>query len=961
MGVPCPNCQAPLNPKGLKPGSYKPKCPKCGVVFLLNVPDDPTDTIMARKLPVATAATIAQPNAVADPNSTGNFTEAMDPNATGMSDSPGSDDPYATGNFTEPAAYQSDSSKSSDPFATGNFTEADTSDNDDPESTGAFQQRQANEDANRTAMHSGDDDDAPPQRPAANKSATKKKKPDADGGDDIPEKLGGYEVIKVLGKGGMGAVLLGRQVSLDRKVALKIMHKRLARDPGFVARFTREAYAAAQLVHHNVIQIYDIGEESGTHFFSMEFVPGQSLMELVKSEGKLDIEVAVGYILQAARGLRYGHAQGMVHRDIKPDNLMLNTEGIVKVADLGLVKLPNSEIKTPLSDHRTDEPSEEAPALDDDADADTQQLTRAGTVMGTPAYMPPEQARDSASVDQRADIYSLGCTLYVLVTGKPPYSGKTALEVISKHQTEPLVPPETIVKRVPKALSGILQKMLAKKPEHRFQNMDEVITALETFLGLNRTGPFTPKEEHAVALEKSVASFTSASKSNLKKLASLGFFAVGILAMIILGVTGRVSWAGGVLGLLVMTPVAYFVISGVMGKSFLFAKVREWFFGSRLTDWLTWAGGVILFILTLYIFNFLWAWLGFGVLAVALAFALWSLTDRAEQSAQSEPLDDARIVFKAMRLQGLDEEALRQFVCKYAGKNWESYYEVHFGYEAKLGARAYRKGAITEAAPTYAAWREPAIAWIENRIRARQEAKERKLLEQVEVKALEAKGVSATDAQAQAEELADAMVGQANQAKEAKKEGKKVDLRAMVQAAKAAKRPREGYNIAGIKRQPRGLAQRLNDLLGRRFRFLAGAAVFAIGLLWLNGNKDILQQLLRGVEATASNLSADALNDSSKQAVQTAETISNSQSRMRPLSFLPAGLCHFGLPLGGFMLMISGLFYYGWKPSLVALPGCAIAVLGPALGIPDVGVPAWVISTLVGGVLMLVVARFLRS
>ncbi|HEY1189997.1 MAG TPA: serine/threonine-protein kinase, partial [Gemmata sp.] len=150
-------------------------------------------------------------------------------------------------------------------------------------------------------------------------------------------------MLKVLGKGGMGAVLLGRQLSLDRKVAIKVMHPKIAAHPSFVARFTREAYAAAQLTHHNVIQIYDIGEDHGQHFFSMEFVPGRSLMELVKAEGRLAADVAVGYTLQAARGLRYGHKQGMVHRDIKPDNLMLNTEGIVKVADLGLVKLPGGE------------------------------------------------------------------------------------------------------------------------------------------------------------------------------------------------------------------------------------------------------------------------------------------------------------------------------------------------------------------------------------------------------------------------------------------------------------------------------------------------------------------------------------------------------------------------------------------------------------------------------------------
>ena len=279
MSIPCPHCQSPLNPKGLKPGQFKPKCPKCGNVFVLIVPEDASGTIAVKMLPVGPQH---------DPSQTGDFTE------------PARDDPNSTGNFTETMS--------------------------DPNATGAATPANAGEPTSLLA-------DAP-----------KPKKKGQAAEDAIPIKLGGYEVIKVLGKGGMGAVLLGRQVSLDRKVAIKIMHARLAKDPGFVARFVREAYAAAQLSHHNVVQVFDIGEERGTHFFSMEYVNGKSLMEVVKKDGKLDVEVAVGYILQAARGLRYGHAQGMVHRDIKPDNLMLNTEGIVKVADLGLVKVAGPDL-----------------------------------------------------------------------------------------------------------------------------------------------------------------------------------------------------------------------------------------------------------------------------------------------------------------------------------------------------------------------------------------------------------------------------------------------------------------------------------------------------------------------------------------------------------------------------------------------------------------------------------------
>src|SRR5207248_2045361 len=145
---------------------------------------------------------------------------------------------------------------------------------------------------------------------------------------------------RVLGHGGMGTVYLARQLSLDRPVALKIMSKRWASDPVFVARFTREAYAAAQMWHPNIVAIHDIGEVDGSRFFCMEYVRGQSLADLVKRRGKLDPETAVGYVLQAARGLKHAHERGMIHRDIKPDNLLLDEQGVVKVADLGLVKTP---------------------------------------------------------------------------------------------------------------------------------------------------------------------------------------------------------------------------------------------------------------------------------------------------------------------------------------------------------------------------------------------------------------------------------------------------------------------------------------------------------------------------------------------------------------------------------------------------------------------------------------------
>ncbi len=954
MSVACPKCRSALNVKGLKPGQFKPKCPKCGTTFALVVPEEADGTILAKLLPeksVSKTPPKAAPTvAEAGPDVTGAFTEPPSPERSSAYEPSSAGDPNSTGAFTEvdrgspdrTGAF--DASGEQSPDATGAFTEVDRA----VDKTGAF------------AASGVDDDDAPsgtqqfePSEAPAPKKADKKPEKKAADLANIPDKLGGYEVIKVLGKGGMGAVLLGRQVSLDRKVAIKIMHANLSKNAGFVARFSREAYAAAQLTHHNVVQVYDIGEEKGTHFFSMEFVAGQSLMDLVKDKGKLDPEVAVGYILQAARGLRYGHNQGMVHRDIKPDNLMLNTDGIVKVADMGLVKLPNAEVaqsKDSVGDLDTE--------IDDEEDDG--RLTRAGVVMGTPSYMPPEQALNSANVDGRADIYSLGCSLYVMLTGKPPFSGKTALEVMTRHQTDPVVPPEVIVKRVPKSLSVILLKMLAKNPDDRYQDMDAVITALEGYLGVKESGPFTPKEEHAEQLEKATQKFNGASKRGLKKLASLGFLALCLVGILGCGIAGAYAWAGGFLGLLLATPIAYFVVNGVYSKSVVFGKVRELIFGSRIIDWVQWTFGALLFILALWIFGILWHFLGFAILGIGLAFVLWFLTDRAQDAAREDPINDAKALFKSMRLQGLDEENLRQFVCKYAGDDWEEIYESLFGYEAKLAARAYRKGAIAESSRTFAAWREPVIAGIDARLRGRQEAKERRFLEKVQAKALEAKGVSASEAQDQAAALADALVDGANEVKAAEKAGKKVDLRAVVKAAKSRKPP-EGYNIAGVKRRSMRMKNLLNDWGGRRLRFLVGAAVFAVGLLWLNQNRDVLKGLAAVVEKAAEKGTLDAAGEAGK-------TAGKAVGVMRPLSLavLPEsvakGISHYGTPICGFLLMLTALAWHGWKPSLVAIPGVVIGSMGPMLGIPDVDpIKAWMLSTLIGAILILGVSRFLRS
>lgn len=282
--------------------------------------------------------------------------------------------------------------------------------------------------------------------------------------------LGGYRLLAPLGEGGMGQVFKAVQRRLGRAVAVKVIHQDyLANRPEAIRRFHREARAAAQLSHPNAIRIYDADQDGGRHFIVMELVEGLDLARLVERGGPLPAAVACEYVAQAALGLHHAHELGMIHRDVKPSNLLvarvpsaaragvgdaplleeLRRAGLVKVLDLGLARV-----------------AEQA----DGASA----LTTEGNVMGTPDFIAPEQARNPHGVDGRADLYSLGCTLYYLLAGRPPFPESSALEKLLMHQCDEPLPLEALRSGTPEAVSAVVRRLMAKAPGDRFQS------ALET-------------------------------------------------------------------------------------------------------------------------------------------------------------------------------------------------------------------------------------------------------------------------------------------------------------------------------------------------------------------------------------------------------------------------------------------------------------------------------------------------
>jgi serine/threonine-protein kinase len=259
---------------------------------------------------------------------------------------------------------------------------------------------------------------------------------------------GRYRIQRKLGAGGMADVYLAEDQELGRRVAIKILNGRHANDDQFIERFRREAKNAAALNHPNIVSIYDRGEAEDTYYIAMEFLDGRTLKELIVGRGAAPINVAIEYARQILSALRFAHRHGIVHRDIKPHNVLVDGDGRVKVTDFGIAR------------------------------AGTSQMTETGSIVGTAQYLSPEQAR-GGEVDPRSDLYSLGIVLYELLTGKTPFDGETPVEIAMKHLSTAPKPPSTLRPDVPRELDMVVLRALAKNPDDRYQSADQMEADLE--------------------------------------------------------------------------------------------------------------------------------------------------------------------------------------------------------------------------------------------------------------------------------------------------------------------------------------------------------------------------------------------------------------------------------------------------------------------------------------------------
>lgn len=912
--------------KGIRPGRFRPRCSACGGKFLLIIPDDPN-----------AAPEVAAEGAVSGETLTPAISFAL-----GIESSPARPAPIRT-----PASVATTTVPPPPAQTTLPPPDAPVGVSAAPE-------------------------DLPTQP-----SPTAPKQPATDEMPETYRRLGGYELVRKLGQGGMGSVFLARQLSLGRNVAVKVLLGHFASDPQFIARFIREAYAAAQLTHHNIVQIHDIGQQKRTHFFSMELVEGQTLASLVAEQGPIDPEETVNYVLQAARGLKFAHDHGMIHRDVKPENLMLNRQGLVKVADLGLVKTAGA--KRP-------EGSGAAPSGSDRwRDVD---MTQLNTSMGTPAYMPPEQAADAHNVDLRADVYALGCTMYTLLVGHPPFVGQTAVEVITKHLREPVTPPDRAAGNVPVYLSRIVVKMLAKRPEDRYRDMGEVIAAMEEFLGDQTKGPFIPSEAQVQSLQSIVQRFNASSAARARaKLARLflPLSAVLFIAVFFLPVSASLKFQtlAGVLGFAGLTPLAYLTIQGLRDRTYLFQRVREYVLGGGIAMLFLLLGGLTLSGGMLVAIGVHWAWMIALLAAILLAWIFHFIFDSAVADQRIDTLGMAEVMLKKIRRSGVGEPAVQQFVCRHAGEQWEELYEALFGYESKIQARELwgrieplermGKGDRGRPRPMFAAWRDPIVQWIDARRQSRREARDRRHIELLERENYRAKGFPEPAARKKAREIATTIVVKAADLHESAL----AKYMIVVDSTKAvpdqpkqddedkggdgdkprrAKRPvlddegLEGYeHLSYFQRRYGGWA---GFFLGPAVRLIVGMILMAVCVLWARQNELLPTQVPISIAGTNESATAVAARPKERQ-TESLRIGSGSQMSIGLLSGWQVGIA-------GLLLVVSALVK---SPGigLYLFPAAAVMLAGAHLPTPVRQVPSWCLATAAGLVIAVIGFRLARE
>nr|WP_303652503.1 serine/threonine-protein kinase [Paludisphaera mucosa] len=684
--------------------------------------------------------------------------------------------------------------------------------------------------------------------------------------------------MKLLGHGPRGKSLLARPLSLAGRVVLKSVAADRGRDAIFVERFLREALATSQVASPHLIPIVDIDRDGTATFTAMEYVPGTSLAEELARRGKVDPGAAAGWILQAARGLAVAHAQGIWHRDVKPENLRLTRDGLVVVDDLGLETTPSLAAAESARDQGGSKgPRGKGRTAAEDVAAKAAIVQRAA--VGTPIYMAPEQARDALVIDGRADVYALGCTFYQLVTGRPPYAKATAAELIASHQNEALIPPQEFAPGLPSSISDAIVTMTRKTPEERYPSMDIVIDVLENALGLRQGRTAADDAAYRAAVREGSAVMNDAPAARLRSRILMAAGGVWLAFLLLLFVLGAYRPMFIVAGFGMLSAAALALASKSLRPFGLLDLLREVFLGDGIGSWIATGIGVVALLgLTIY-GGYLCPMLFLAACVGALGGAFHYYVERPYLAERDETVRRVKTPLRRLRQAGVDERGLRDALISAAGQGWESLFASIFG-ERALGAERLR-ALHDPSAPSGEArrwWSGRLERLLAAMIEMRRERRLRRLFQEVEEARFEAEGLNLLTARRHSRRVSRALIAAAREWRD-----EQAALTAGRRAPGAAgptisQHLRDAIEdperiLAGREAGPGPLARRVDALssrtLGRLPRLLLSALLLGVFAYWMHSHQVVTaeqvgraaQEIGRAAKAAAENADPKALTD----------------------------------------------------------------------------------------------------
>jgi len=786
----------------------------------------------------------------------------------------------------------------------------------------------------------------------------------------VPRLLDGHIVLKLLGHGPRGKTLLARPLSLAKPVVLKLISADRSRDAVFVERHLREALAASKLSSPHLARIVEIGRDGRSVYTAAEYIPGATLAEEVARRGRVEPRLAASWILQAARGLADAHAQGIWHRDVKPENLRLDRGGLVVVDDLGLETTPSlAAAESRLDQAARKGPAGRAPGASRDA---APRIERAA--VGTPSYMAPEQARDALVIDGRADVYSLGCVFYALVTGRPPYSKPTASELIAGHQDEAMIPPREFAPNIPPAIAGVIEAMTRKAPEERLPSMAAAVDALEDCLGL-RTGAAEPEERaYREAIREASNLVNDAPEALLRRRILLGAGGAWLAFLLLLIVLGAFRPAVVVAGFGAFVGATLGFTSKLLKPAGLLDSTRELLLGDGIRSWLIVVIGLVVLLGLVVSGGLVGVLLFLGVCVGALIGAFHYYVERPSARILDEAASHVADSLRRLRRVGYDERLARWMLAAEAGSGWEPLFAAVFGERALEVERL--RNARDASILDRLSWRGSAERLVSALLGMRRDTRLRRLFQEVEEARLEAEGLNLMTARRRSWRISRAIVLAAAEWRDEQLALQGAGASPSAAGPTLPQRLREAVeapeNVLEQRESHPGPIRRRFEALstvafGRTTRAALGAAMLAGLALWLHNHKIVTASQVGEAAAEvgrAARRAAESADPTQLQEIRVDIPVERSRlfqplnvpGLPRPLSAIPAA----NLGAAGLLLLVASLFparAVGFASLLAAL----VALLGHSWSLPGAWLDAATRAMLAGALILAVgIAAFRR-